>query len=142
MADAGRERQGPEPDKKDEADKGKIGLTAKARKARAARRRKRPNSRRRVSLIAAIANPVRRRILRAISDYGEPCSPAQIARQLGLPVGTVAYHARVLWHLGAVEPVAAKHLRDATEPFYDSTIENDPPIEALLDETREVDEDE
>ena len=138
MADAGEERKRDSPGPKK---KGK--LSEKARKARAdGRRRKRPNGRRRVHLIIAIAHPLRRRILRVLNDWGEPCSPVQIARELDLPVSTVAYHAKVLWRFGAVEPAGEKQVRGAVEHFYDSTIEDDPPIETLLEETREVDDEE
>jgi DNA-binding transcriptional ArsR family regulator len=118
----------------------KKGLSKKAREARAARRRRKPDGRRRVHLIVAIAHPLRRRILRLIADWGEPCSPAQLARELGLPVGTVGYHVKVLRRFGAVEPTGERQVRGAVEHFYDSTIEDDPPIETLLDETRDVDE--
>jgi len=133
MAEAGGKR------KKDKRDlkKGKPGK--KARQARA-RRRKEPSSKQRANLIWAIAHPLRRRILRAIADGGESLSPAQVARELGLPIGTVAYHARILWRFGAVEPAGEQQVRGAVEHFYDTTIEDDPPIETLLEETREVDE--
>jgi DNA-binding transcriptional ArsR family regulator len=128
-----------------EEEKGKPGLrksrpSEKARRARAARRRKKPDGRRRVNLLVAIAHPLRRRILRVLHDWGEPCTPAQIAEELGLPVDTVAYHAKVLWRLDAVEPAGEQQARSAVDPFYDTTIEDDPPIETLLEETREVDD--
>lgn len=134
MADADGER------KKREHGKGKHKLSQKARKVRAARRRNGPNGRRRVNLIVAIAHPLRRQILRMIHDWGEAASPAQIARELGLPVGMVAYHANVLLRLGAAERAGERQVRGAVEHFYDSTIEEDPPIETLLEETREVDD--
>jgi DNA-binding transcriptional ArsR family regulator len=134
MADAGKGRKKRKPGKR------KGAISEKARKARASRRREKPDGRRRVHLIVAIAHPLRRRILRLIADWGEPVSPAQVARELGLPVGMVAYHANVLRRLGAVEPAGEQQVRGAVEHFYDSTIEDDPPIETLLDETRDVDE--
>jgi DNA-binding transcriptional ArsR family regulator len=129
-----------EEQRKEKPRTGKGRPDEKARKARASRRRKKPNGRRRVNLIVAIAHPLRRRILRVLHDWGEPASPAQIARQLDLPVGTVAYHAKVLWRLSAVEPAGEQHVRGSVEHFYDSTIDDDPPIETLLEETREVDD--
>lgn len=133
MADKGDGR------KKGRAGKKKGRLSQKARKAKAERRKK-SNGRRRAHMICVIAHPLRRRILRVIADGGESCSPAQIAEVLGLPVDTVGYHIKILWRFGAVEPVGEQQVRDATEHVYDSTIEDDPPIETLLDETREVDE--
>lgn len=81
-------------------------------------------------------------MLRLFHGRGKPLSSVQMARLLGLPVGTVAYHARVLWRFGALEAARERQLRGAIARFYDSTIEDDPPIEALLEETRELDDQE
>jgi DNA-binding transcriptional ArsR family regulator len=134
MADAGEEGKRGKRSRK----MGSPGK--KARKAKAGRRRRRSSGRRRVHLIVAIANPLRRRILRVIHDWGEPVSPIQIARELCLPIGTVAYHANVLRRLGAVEPAGEQQVRGAVEHLHDSTIEDDPTIEALPEETREGDD--
>jgi DNA-binding transcriptional ArsR family regulator len=134
MADAGGDSKKVKAGRK----KGKLGK--KVRKAKAVRQQKKPDGRRRASLIVAISHPLRRQILRMIHDRGEVVSPAKIARELHLPIGTVSYHARVLWRLGAVEPAGEQQVRGAVEHFYDSTIEHDPPIETLLEETREVDD--
>jgi DNA-binding transcriptional ArsR family regulator len=122
--------------------KGKGWLSEKARRARAAaRRRGKQGGQRRVNLIWAIVHPVRRRILRLLHDLNEPLSPAEAAAELGLPKAMVAYHARVLERFGAVEP-ARQPADGSVDGLYDSTIEDDPPIEALLEETREVDDEE
>ncbi len=133
MAKAGEERR----KRKRPPKRGKPG--GKARRTRA-KRRGNPKGRRRANLIWAIAHPLRRRILRAIADSGEPLSPTQVAKELALPVGTVAYHAKVLWRFGAIEPAGEQQVRGAIEHFYDSTVTGDRPIETLLEETREVDE--
>lgn len=96
--------------------------------------------RERANLIWAIAQPLRRRILRSIRDREAPSSPVQVAGQLGLPVSMVAYHFSVLCRFGAIELTGEQPARGAIEHFYESTIEDDPPIEALLEETREADE--
>jgi hypothetical protein len=79
-------------------------------------------------------------MLRMIVERGEPLSPVQMARNFKLPVGTITYHARILWHFEAVEPTRERQARGAVEHFYEVTIENDPPVEALLEETREADD--
>ena len=117
----------------------KSGPRKKARKAGESRSRGKPDGRRRASLIAAIAHPLRRRILRTIADAGK-LSPVQVSRRLRFPLATVGYHTRVLRACGAVEPAGEQQVRGAIEHFYDTTIKDDPPIEALLEETREVDE--
>jgi len=102
--------------------------------------KKKIDSRQRANLIWAIAQPVRRRVLRAILDSDGPRSPIQISRQLDLPANMVAYHASVLRNFDALELTGEQPARGAIEHFYDSTIKDDPPIETLLEETREVDE--
>ncbi len=105
-----------------------------------AQRRKWEQSRRRANLIWAISHPQRRRILRRIVDSGESCSPTWLADVLELSLGTAAYHVTILHRFGALKLTDEQTARGAVEHFYASTIEDDPPIEALLEETREVDE--
>lgn len=110
-----------------------------ARRSRARKEGENPGWRR-ADLINAIAHPLRRRILRLLADRGEQSSPARIGTEFQLHVGTVGYHIRVLEELGAVELTDEGMVRGAVEHFYETTIVDDPPIEALLEETREVDE--
>lgn len=71
-----------------------------------------------------LSHPVRIAILR---DLGRPSaavlarSPAEIARDLEVPVGTVAYHMRELRDLGAVELTRTRPVRGSTEHFYRTT---------------------
>jgi len=134
MAEAGEERH------KGRRGRRKDGPRKKARRAGESGRREEPNGRRRASLIAAIAHPLRRRILRVIADAGEPLSPVRISKMFRVPLGTVIYHARVLRRCGAIVPAGEQQVRGAVEHFYDTTIEDDPPIETLLEETKETDE--
>lgn len=98
------------------------------------------NSRQRAMLIVAIAHPVRRRMLRMVIDSRELRSPAQLGRELDHRLGMVAYHARILRQCGALKPAGEQTVRRTVEHFYTTTIEDDPPIETLLEETREFDE--
>lgn len=91
-------------------------------------------------MVLAISHRLRRRILRAVGERGEPMSPSQLRGKLGGPLGMVAYHVRVLWQLGALAPAGEQRVRGAVEHFYASTIEDDPPIETLLEETKREDE--
>ncbi len=102
--------------------------------------RKKPNGRHRANLIDAIAHPLRRRILRLLADCSEQSSPAKIAKEFHLHVGMISYHVRVLQKLGAVELTDEGMVRGAVEHFYETTIIDDPPIETLLEETREIDD--
>lgn len=103
-----------------------------------AQRRKREQSRQRANLIWAICHPSRRRILRRIGDAGAPCEPARLAEALELSPGATAYHVAILRRFGALRPAGEEG--GEVEPLYVTTIEDDPPIEALLEETRDVDE--
>jgi DNA-binding transcriptional ArsR family regulator len=94
----------------------------------------------RANLIDAISHPLRRRILRLLADRDEQSSPTRIGKEFDLHVGTVGYHMRVLDELGAVALTDEGMVRGAVEHFYKTTIADDPPIEALLEETREFDE--
>jgi DNA-binding transcriptional ArsR family regulator len=110
-----------------------------ARRSRARKKREKPGWHR-ANLINAIAHPLRRRILRLLADRGEQSSPARIGKEFHLQVGMIGYHMRVLEELGAVELTDEGMVRGAVEHFYKTTIASDPPIEALLEETREVDD--
>lgn len=104
------------------------------------KRRRKPDGEHRANLIDAIAHPLRRRILRFLADRREQSSPARIGKEFHLHVGTIGYHVRVLHELGAVELTDEGMVRGAVEHFYSTTIKDDPPIETLLEETREVDD--
>jgi DNA-binding transcriptional ArsR family regulator len=110
-----------------------------ARRSRARKERENPGWHR-ADLIDAIAHPLRRRILRLLADRGEQSSPARIAKEFELHVGTVGYHVKVLEELGAAELTDEGMVRGAVEHFYKTAIVDDPPIETLLEETREVDD--
>jgi DNA-binding transcriptional ArsR family regulator len=66
--------------------------------------------------IQATAHPVRVQILRVLGE--RIASPKQIAAITGDPVGTVAYHARVLLDFDYVELAKTEARRGATEHFY------------------------
>lgn len=68
-------------------------------------------------------SPIRRRILEAIplAEPGAGVSPVELSRRLGIRLGTVAYHVRVLAHAGVLELVAERRVRGAVEHRYDVT---------------------
>lgn len=87
--------------------KGRPGKRAR-REESSHQRRRGPNGRSRGILLKAMAHPLRRRMLREISEAGAPLSPAQLATAFDLPLGLIAYHATVLQRCGAVEVAAAE----------------------------------
>jgi DNA-binding transcriptional ArsR family regulator len=115
-------------------------MRAMAGRGKKRKRRKNSHGEDRADLINAIAHPLRRRILRVLGDRREQSSPTKIAKGFGLHVGLVGYHVRVLQELGAVKLTDEQMVRGAVEHFYETTIDDDPPIETLLEETREVDD--
>ncbi len=73
-------------------------------------------------LLAALGNPLRRRILRRMRDE-DAISPLELAREFDLPVSNMAYHVRVLAGCGAITLVRVKPVRGAIKHFYRSSLE-------------------
>lgn len=67
-------------------------------------------------LAIALGHPLRVDLVRLFME--ETASPNELARLLGEPVGTVAYHVRVLEKAGYIELVSTAQRRGATEHFY------------------------
>ena len=91
-------------------------------------------------MILAVSHPLRRRMLRVLVDADEPLSLDRLTREFDLPIGTARYHANVLCGFGAAEPTRPDTGDDRGEYLYDATIDGNPEVEALLEETREADE--
>src|SRR6266567_3375366 len=68
------------------------------------------------TLLRAISHPLRHRLLSLLDD--RVASPNELAQELGLPLGRVSYHIRLLADLGAIELVRAEPRRGALEHFY------------------------
>lgn len=75
-------------------------------------------------LIAALRHPLRREILRLMSD-GREASPSEVAEELDQLLSNVAYHVRVLVECGALKPVGKRKARGATQHFYSWSMEAD-----------------
>ena len=69
------------------------------------------------SLVAALRHPLRRRILRTMSD-GRETSPSELAKELGERLSNVAYHVNVLARCGALKAVGQRKVRGATQHLY------------------------
>jgi DNA-binding transcriptional ArsR family regulator len=68
------------------------------------------------ALLKAISHPLRHRLLGLLDD--RTASPNELARELGLPLGRVSYHIRLLADLGAIELVRTEPRRGALEHYY------------------------
>jgi DNA-binding transcriptional ArsR family regulator len=75
-------------------------------------------------LIAALRHPLRREILRLMSD-GREASPCELAELLNERLSNVAYHVRVLVACGALKPTGQRKVRGGTEHFYSWSLEAD-----------------
>lgn len=64
----------------------------------------------------ALAHPLRARVLAILDE--NVASPKQLARELGAPLGVVAYHVRVLGSLELIELVDVTQRRGAVEHRY------------------------
>jgi DNA-binding transcriptional ArsR family regulator len=73
----------------------------------------------RAKRLSALAHPVRLEIL--MKAESEPVSASAMAVALGEPLGTVAYHFRVLHTAGLIELVAEERRRGSIESFYETT---------------------
>lgn len=70
-------------------------------------------------LISALNHPLRRRILRAyLDDRFQVASSTQLATEMEMPLGNVAYHVKTLARLGVLELVSSQKVRGAEERFY------------------------
>jgi DNA-binding transcriptional ArsR family regulator len=72
------------------------------------------------SLIKALGHPVRQQALVVLNQ--RVASPTQIAKELGEPVGKVAYHVKILEKLGAIELVKTAPSGPSIEHFYRATM--------------------
>ncbi len=66
--------------------------------------------------VMALNHPLRITLLTVLTE--RPSSPSDLCHELKEPLGTVAYHVRVLRELGQVEIVDEKPVRGALEHFY------------------------
>lgn len=81
-----------------------------------------PDRPREEKLLVALRHPLRRMILRAMTD-GKPVSPRELAEALRQPLSNVSYHVRVLVHCEAVTLVRTKPTRGSIQHFYRSNVQ-------------------
>lgn len=67
-------------------------------------------------VVKALAHPLRVRILSMLDE--SVLSPAEIARQIDVPIGNVSYHTRQLLDLGMIRLVREQPRRGAVEHYY------------------------
>jgi DNA-binding transcriptional ArsR family regulator len=73
----------------------------------------------RAKRLSALAHPIRLEVLTMAEEDSISASEAAVA--LGEPLGTVAYHFRVLHTAGLIELVAEERRRGSIESFYQTT---------------------
>src|ERR671931_240077 len=73
----------------------------------------------RAKRLSALAHPIRLEVLTMAEADSISASEAAVA--LGEPLGTVAYHFRVLHTAGLIELVAEERRRGSVESFYRTT---------------------
>jgi DNA-binding transcriptional ArsR family regulator len=69
-----------------------------------------------------LSHPLRPQILQILALRGE-ASPNEIAAELGVPLGTLSYHTRLLRDSGWIELVREVPRRGAVEHFYRAVVE-------------------
>lgn len=70
----------------------------------------------------ALSHPLRPRILQLLVELGE-ASPSELARRLGVPLGTVSYHVRLLHEHRCVDLVRTEPRRGALEHYYRAAVQ-------------------
>jgi DNA-binding transcriptional ArsR family regulator len=73
----------------------------------------------RAKRLSALAHPIRLEVLTMTESV--PISASEAAVALGEPLGTVAYHFRVLHTAGLIELVSTERRRGSVESFYQAT---------------------
>jgi predicted ArsR family transcriptional regulator len=73
----------------------------------------------RAKRLSALAHPIRLEVLTMAESV--PLSASEAAIALGEPLGTVAYHFRVLHTAGLIELVSTERRRGSVESFYQAT---------------------
>lgn len=97
-------------------------------------------------LLKAIAEPLRRQILRVLHASAASMSASRIEKKLvlsGIPgesIGSLSHHVRSLADYKVIRRVRQRQVRGATERFYASCVEEVPWLEDILSDTREPDE--
>jgi DNA-binding transcriptional ArsR family regulator len=81
-------------------------------------------------LIKALGHPVRVRALEILN--ARVASPSELAKELGEPLGNVAYHVKILEENDAIELVRTAPVRGALEHFYRASV-NTQIAQAALD---------
>jgi DNA-binding transcriptional ArsR family regulator len=93
-------------------------------------------------LIAALNHPLRRRILRAyLDDRFQAASATQLAVDMEMPLGNVAYHVKTLSRLGVLQLVRSEKVRGAEERFYVIGLDDQANcVRGILEACRDADE--
>jgi DNA-binding transcriptional ArsR family regulator len=78
-----------------------------------------PSETERAKRLSAVAHPIRLAVLR-LAESG-PVSASDAAVALGEPLGSVAYHFRVLHTVGLIALVSEERRRGSVESFYEAT---------------------
>jgi DNA-binding transcriptional ArsR family regulator len=91
-------------------------------------------------LISALNHPLRRRILRVLAS-GKAASATDLSELLGMRLGNIAYHMKVLAELKVLWLAGTQQVRGAEERFYRSVLSGRPVwAKTALEQTRAQDE--
>ncbi len=88
------------------------------------------------TLAAAVSHPLRAKILTVFAE--RVASPAEIGRQLGIPVSKIGYHVSALRDASLIEEVGSRPVRGTVEHFYRAV---ELPIVSSEQETERSDDD-
>jgi DNA-binding transcriptional ArsR family regulator len=89
------------------------------------------------ALISALDHPIRREILRLLSQG--PSSPVEMKESIDFGLSGLAYHTRTLWELQVTRLSSTRHVRGSTQHFYASRVTKNELVAAILGETEKCD---
>jgi DNA-binding transcriptional ArsR family regulator len=91
------------------------------------------------ALLYSLNHPVRRQILRLLSEGGAEQSPSEMARLIAGGLSMLSFHARTLTEQKVIRCVKTRQVRGATERFYVSDISDNKLVASILNSTEEDD---
>jgi DNA-binding transcriptional ArsR family regulator len=91
------------------------------------------------ALIHGLNHPIRRQILRILSEQGSERSPREITRLMTPALSSLSYHARSLCEQKIIRCARTRKVRGSTEHFYASDVSGNKLVDTILSETEKDD---
>jgi DNA-binding transcriptional ArsR family regulator len=90
-------------------------------------------------ILRALKHPIRRRIMRLLSEPEMNRSPLGLSRDLDVSLSGLSYHIRVLSEMGLIRLVRTRQARGSLQHFYASNVVTSGVVEGILSEAEAED---